>query len=408
MRRFSVKRMSRLVLVFSMIMFLTIDTTRAGVLFNRWRSLRCERPACVVIDTSCCVSVPTCCPPSPCPPIDCCSSSDSISVDCCSSDQVVVEHDSSHSKNTPTPADSHDEPEADDDMGNAEDSLEVPNDAADPDVMDDPLDTPPVETGSDDASASPNDVSDAEEDAFAEPVIDDATDVEDTTDADSNDLFDDSPAITEDANDDLFSDEPANDDAADLFDDTTTTDEPADAADDDLFSDPPADDATDSDVDLFDNADDDSAAADDEPRVADNVDDLFNDADDAATTDDADAGLDDLFDEVEDGATDEADESLDSLFDDSSSLQTPNAFRTAKVSKQASNKPTNRLWTDNTGHFQTLGRLVEVREREIRIFKENGRFSTVPKTRLSPIDLKYVNKMASQLSQSTWEVSVQH
>jgi hypothetical protein len=56
-----------------------------------------------------------------------------------------------------------------------------------------------------------------------------------------------------------------------------------------------------------------------------------------------------------------------------------------------------RLWTDNTGHFQTRGRLVKVSATHVRLFKENGRYSTVPKRRLSEADLKYVEEVTPQL-----------
>jgi hypothetical protein len=51
-----------------------------------------------------------------------------------------------------------------------------------------------------------------------------------------------------------------------------------------------------------------------------------------------------------------------------------------------------RVWNDNTGKFQIRGRLAEVQEGKVRIFKENGRFTTVPMDRLSPPDRDYVEQ----------------
>jgi hypothetical protein len=49
-----------------------------------------------------------------------------------------------------------------------------------------------------------------------------------------------------------------------------------------------------------------------------------------------------------------------------------------------------RLWHDNTGNFEVMGRLVVVRPDQVRLLKENGRFTTVPLRRLSAEDRKYV------------------
>jgi len=50
-----------------------------------------------------------------------------------------------------------------------------------------------------------------------------------------------------------------------------------------------------------------------------------------------------------------------------------------------------RRWIDDTGHYETVGRLVEVGIDSVRIFKSNGRYTTVPRHRLSSHDLIYVD-----------------
>ncbi len=56
-----------------------------------------------------------------------------------------------------------------------------------------------------------------------------------------------------------------------------------------------------------------------------------------------------------------------------------------------------RIWTDNTGNYQTVGQLVQVSDSHVRLLKDNGRFSTVPRTRLSQADLAYVDQMVKLL-----------
>ncbi|MFC1759786.1 SHD1 domain-containing protein, partial [Planctomycetota bacterium] len=56
-----------------------------------------------------------------------------------------------------------------------------------------------------------------------------------------------------------------------------------------------------------------------------------------------------------------------------------------------------RLWTDDTGEYRTVGRLVQITETHVRMLKDNGKLSTVSKTRLSKADLKYTAQMESVL-----------
>jgi hypothetical protein len=55
-----------------------------------------------------------------------------------------------------------------------------------------------------------------------------------------------------------------------------------------------------------------------------------------------------------------------------------------------------RLWTDNTGAFQVRGRLAVIMADHIRIFKVNGRYTTVPMERLSPFDRDYVEQTLAE------------
>ena len=56
-----------------------------------------------------------------------------------------------------------------------------------------------------------------------------------------------------------------------------------------------------------------------------------------------------------------------------------------------------RVWTDNTGNYQTVGRLVQVSNTHVRLLKDNSHYSTVAKSRLSQADLAYVDQMVKQL-----------
>jgi hypothetical protein len=54
--------------------------------------------------------------------------------------------------------------------------------------------------------------------------------------------------------------------------------------------------------------------------------------------------------------------------------------------------PSMRMWLDNTGRFQTRARLAEILDGKVRLYKDNGRYSTVPLRRLSEVDLAYVRE----------------
>lgn len=68
--------------------------------------------------------------------------------------------------------------------------------------------------------------------------------------------------------------------------------------------------------------------------------------------------------------------------------------RPAKVTvvRAAADMPV-RHWTDNTGLYHTTARLVTIGDTYVRLFKENGRFTTVPLRRLSDVDRTYVEEL---------------
>ena len=172
--------------------------------------------------------------------------------------------------------------------------------------------------------------------------------------------FDDAPA------DDGFG-APADDDLP-AFDDAPADDAPVDI---------PADDADESLDDLFGDGSD--AAA--EPRVASQNDELSGD------------GSDDLFgqpaaDTPEEVPADNVND-LDDLF---GFREVPRVQPVSRPSKLVS-----RVWTDNTGQYKTVGRLVKISSTHVRLLKDTGRFTTVSKQRLSAVDLNYVQQMTAQL-----------
>jgi hypothetical protein len=56
-----------------------------------------------------------------------------------------------------------------------------------------------------------------------------------------------------------------------------------------------------------------------------------------------------------------------------------------------------RTWIDNSGQFHTDGRLIEINEDNVRLFKENGRTCTVPNDRLCEADAAYVDSIRQQI-----------
>jgi hypothetical protein len=151
-------------------------------------------------------------------------------------------------------------------------------------------------------------------------------------------------------------------------------------------------------------------ADDEEPRTASAVNkpaagDLFDGLD--APADNAVPPAIDLFEEpAEAPAQPEQNNSvddLDDLFGAQSAPAAPDTSRTTRpVAEQVRELPV-RLWTDNTGYFQTVGRLVKVSNTHVRLLKDNGRYTTVPKYRLSEADMDYLSEVTQQLGVQTFD-----
>ncbi|MDA0660500.1 MAG: SHD1 domain-containing protein [Planctomycetota bacterium] len=58
---------------------------------------------------------------------------------------------------------------------------------------------------------------------------------------------------------------------------------------------------------------------------------------------------------------------------------------------------TRRYWSDESGRFHTTGQLVSISAENVRILKDNGRYSTVPVNRLSRLDRAYVRALETDL-----------
>ena len=57
-----------------------------------------------------------------------------------------------------------------------------------------------------------------------------------------------------------------------------------------------------------------------------------------------------------------------------------------------------RRWVDTSGHYETVGQLVEVHPDCVRIIKLNGRYTTVALDRLSVIDQQYIATIENHLA----------
>ncbi len=201
------------------------------------------------------------------------------------------------------------------------------------------------------------------------------------------------PADSTDSLDTLFGNEstetpdaamPDQEDIDDLFDDDGPAPaQPApsapegDTADEDLdeiFGQDSTTDATTT-TDDFEGLFDESGASDDES--SDDLDDLFNTGSDKK----ADA------DDVENG-------DLDALFGQSSPEDVADEA-THTISYIARVMPY-RTWWDNTGSYQTIGRLLLIGNGHVRLLKSNGRTCVVTFDRLSDADLGYVKSQVEQ------------
>ena len=223
-------------------------------------------------------------------------------------------------------------------------------------------------------------------------IFDENTDVVPADDTSDDDLFggseDEMPASGDDSSDanDLFGPTDSGDAAsadADLF--STETDE-GDAAVDDLFgsADEPVEDASD-------NVAEPAAESADQENF---VDDLFGPADDNAAADEP-SDSEDADGEEE---AEQADDDMDDLFGaqpQPSVLENPGGLASERL----------RRWVDNTGRYETQGRLVKLMDGKVRLLKDNGRTTTVPLGRLSAVDLDFVRQQIDaardQLSMQT-------
>ncbi len=55
-----------------------------------------------------------------------------------------------------------------------------------------------------------------------------------------------------------------------------------------------------------------------------------------------------------------------------------------------------RVWSDDTGDFRINGRLIAILDGKVRILKQTGKTTTVPFTRLSETDQKYVEQISAR------------
>jgi len=54
-----------------------------------------------------------------------------------------------------------------------------------------------------------------------------------------------------------------------------------------------------------------------------------------------------------------------------------------------------RTWVDNTGNFSCEARLVRFIDGQVKLLKDNGRTTTVSLSRLSDVDVRFVERQAS-------------
>jgi hypothetical protein len=401
MRRPTVGRLIAASFAVTLVILIAIDTTMACRFFSR------HHVAVSYVSDTCCPPVVSC------PPVDCgptiicgevigssCSSvpyETTVDSSCCGGETVIsgpVEGTiTSPSPTPPTPPTSSAAPTA-----------PTPPTQLEP--------TPAVEENGDEL------MDDSVDEAAAEEPLDDSDDVLPPAEAGEDEMFDDleTPADDLPADDLPADDAPADD--SDLFGDPADdvappADAPADDAADDLFggddaagfeeAPAPADDALPG---FDDPAPTDAPPADTPPADdADSLDDLFgsngaNREPEPRMARQPESG-DDLFDGLDatpastesPAPADEANpvDDLDDLFG-----TTPAPAPTKPVSSETDELPF-RIWTDNTGQYQTVGKLVQISPTQIRLLKDNGRFSTVSKERLSQADLAYVTQMETHL-----------
>ena len=372
MRRKKFGQLSRFALAMAMICFLIFDTSMAGCFRRYLRRQSCAPvPACVTVcqPTVVYCEPVQCQPPVCCVPTDCCGStitsggpaighSDSSAGEIVGG-SVVDSTDASTDEgvdaapSVPTLADEGDV-DSDTDgsaFSETDDAGAAGADSAADEGLSDDISPP------DDFDTEPN-VAAEEDDAaiFTDTTPDDADATGDDFGSDV-DAFDD-PATTDEMEEDPVVADPADDGFGDVADPATTDD-------DGIFDVDPIDDGADATDDGF---------LDEDPAIDTTEDDGFFDTDDATTPDE---------------------DSLDDIFDDGARVAPiKEGFREVKtVAARRSADLPYRLWTDNTGEYRTVGRLVQITRTHVKLLKDNGKHSTVSKTRLSKEDLAYAKEM---------------
>ena len=204
----------------------------------------------------------------------------------------------------------------------------------------------------------------------------------DTTSATNDEpLFDESPSApsTDDSTGDLFGDpngQPLPADDADMFSDPDLTSDPDASVDgqDTLGFDEPAPfdtPAPDAGAPTFDTPDASAAPS-------------GGDLDFLDEEGDTDFGTEEFGTEP---AGSEADDFLDNLDQQGSNTSHRDGYRLVSVERH---QFPSRFWSDASGQFNTMGRLVDVGPQHVRLLKENGRHATVNIRQLSRIDRAYV------------------
>ncbi len=445
MRQPTIGRLIALLTGATVVLLLTIDTTMACrfLLRHRYHSPCRPMPVCRVAPPVSCGEVIVSDSMTCGQPVDGCCGAGEVIIDSHIIDGQVIEGDVI--QHTPTPS-------VVPNNNTAQDVDDLPDTTATPAPMPNDVDATPA----DDSRVEPAIVEEPADDLPADDLPADVLPDDDlpaddifgapTDDAAANDLFNE-PATdlpAEEPADDLFNETAPAEGGLDEMpaDDLDVFDQPAtDAPADDLFS-APADDASGAINDTFDQPVPLEEGSDlpgfddplptDEPADAlpqgdgdtsDSLDDLFggtknSSTDEPRTADRNDAPVGDLFEGLDSPAENTAPPAANDLFEAPVETPTPDkdnsvddlddlfgaqpvppkapAQQTKPVTEQSVELPV-RLWTDNTGNYQTKGRLVKVTSTYVRLLKDNGRFSTVPKHRLSEADLAYVNEVTQQL-----------
>ena len=387
MRRLSIGRLIAVIFSVTVVLLFSIDTTSACRFL--WRSrcytpVYCCPPTCeVVVDSSCCSD-----------------NSDGHAVDATTHETPTHDHAAPADPPAPAADDSTKAPATDDaDQSPTEDAT-LPGDEPKLDLPGDDSDELSLfdEPATDDAGSNdslppmPEDDNDILSDPLPDDSSEDETDIDVLLPADEDELpADDAlPAVEPPADDDELDDLFGESEPAENGDERVANN-PEDEGDD-LFEDldvevdiqEPADLPVDSDEteDLFPTDDADAL-----PSDSDDTEDLF-------PTDDADETPSD---------SEDSDDDLDNLFGQASATKAPATAQVTTPVEQSNSTPLFRVWTDDTGDYRTVGQLVKISDTHIRLLKDNGRFSTVPKHRLSEGDLAYVQQMAKQMGIETIE-----